>query len=140
MKTPKKKLTTSIFALVKKLDNFSYELSVVDRVWNILFPVKEKQWHHLHINKYKQVFYITHVNGDGGSIEVEQKKDVQILNSTGAKSSSIENHDQLTAIWAILIESAHKWLKAVTKDWIKTNKRIQVEYPLHQRYGIAPMF
>ncbi len=31
-----------------------------------------------------------------------------------------------------------KWLKAITKDWIKTNKQIQVEYPLHQRYGTAP--
>ena len=111
---------------------------MVDRVWDILFPVKEKQWHHLHVNKYKQTFYITHINGDGGTIEVELKKDVQILDSIGTRSSSIENHGQLTVIWATLIKSAHKWLKTATKDWIKTNKRIQVEYPLHQRYGIAP--
>jgi len=35
-------------------------------------------------------------------------------------SYSIENQGQLTALWATLIESTHKWLKAVTKDWIKT--------------------
>jgi len=40
--------------------------------------------------------------------------------------------------WEPLIESARKWLKAVWKDWIKANKRIQVDYPLRHRYGIAP--
>ena len=37
-----------------------------------------------------------------------------------------------------LIESARKWLKVARKNWIKANKRIQVEYPLHHRYGVAP--
>jgi hypothetical protein len=130
-------LTTSIFDLVKELDEFSYELSVLDRVWNVLFPDQEK-WHHLHVNKYKHTFYITHVSGDGDGLEVEPKKGVHAMDSLGASSYSLENHGQLAAVWQQLIASALKWLKVARKDWIKANKRIQVEYPLHYRYGVAP--
>lgn len=64
-------LTPSIFALVKELSDFSYELSFLDPVWNILFPDKGEKWHHLHVNKYKHTFYVTHVDGGGGSLEVK---------------------------------------------------------------------
>ena len=131
-------LTASIFALVKELDDFYYELSALDRVWNILFPDKEKKWYHLHVNKYKDTFYIAHVDGDGGSIEVEQKKGVRAIDSMGAPSYPVETHGQLATVWETLIESACKWLKVTRKDWIKANKRIQVEYPLRYRYGVAP--
>ena len=30
------------------------------------FPDGRGKWHHLHINKYRDTFYNTHVNGDGG--------------------------------------------------------------------------
>jgi len=83
------KLTASIFAFVRELGDFSYELSSLDRVWNILFPDKGEKWHHLHVNKYKHTFYITHVDGDGGSLEVERKKGVRTMNSMGAPSHSV---------------------------------------------------
>ncbi len=38
-------LTASTFALVEELSDFSYELSVLDRVWNILFPDEGGKWH-----------------------------------------------------------------------------------------------
>ena len=131
-------LTASTFALVKELGDFSYELSALDRVWNILFPDKGKKWNHLHVNKYKHTFYITHVDGGGGSLEVEPKKCVRAMDFMGASSYSVENHGQLATVWEPLIESARKWLKAARKDWIKANKRIQVDYPLRHRYGVAP--
>ena len=130
-------LTASIFALVKELGDFSYELSALDRVWNILFPDKGEKWHHLHVNKYKHTFYITDVDGGGGSLEVEQKMGVRAMDSMGSPSYSVENHGQLATVWETLIESARKWLKVARKDWIKANKRIQVEYPLRHRYGVA---
>ena len=131
-------LTAAIFALVKELGDFSYELSVLDRVWNNLFPDNGENWHHLHVNKYRQTFYITHVNGEGGGLEVEPKKGVRAMDAMGAASYWVDNHDQLATAWEPLITSAHKWLKVVRKDWIKVNKRIQVEYPLRHRYGVAP--
>jgi hypothetical protein len=131
-------LTASTFALLNELGDFSYELSALDRVWNILFPDKGKKWNHLHVNKYKHTFYITHVDGEGGSLEVEPKKCVRAMDFMGASSYSVENHGQLATVWEPLIESARKWLKAARKDWIKANKRIQVDYPLRHRYGVAP--
>ncbi len=105
-------LAAATFAFVRELSDFSYGLSFVDRVWNILFPDKEGKWHHLHINKYKHTFYITHVTGDGGSLEVEPKKDVRALSSMGTSSYSLEDASQLTAVWEPLIESARKRLLA----------------------------
>ena len=131
-------LAASTFALVKELSDFSYELSSLDRVWNILFPDKGGKWNHLHVNKYKHIFYITHVDSSGGSLEVEPKKGVCAMDSMGASSYSVENHGQLATVWEPLTASALKWLKVTRKDWIKANKRIQVEYPLRHRYGVAP--
>ncbi len=130
-------LTASTFDLVKELGDFSYELSALDRVWNILFPGKGKNWNHLHVNKYKRTFYITHVDG-GGGLEVEPKKGIRAMDSMGASSYSVDKHGQLATVWEPLIASARKWLKVARKDWIKANKRIQVEYPLRYRYGVAP--
>ncbi len=108
--------TASIFAFVKELDDFSCELSCLDRVWNVLFPDKGGKWHHLHVNKYKHTFYITHVTGDGG-LEVEPKKGVQPMDSLGVSSCRVENHDQPTTAWEPLIKSARKWLNVVRKEW-----------------------
>jgi hypothetical protein len=131
------KLTTSTFAFVEELSEFSYELSVLDHVWNIFFPVKGDKWHYLHVTKYKNTFYITHVDG-GGSLEVEKKKGVRIMDVMGASSYSFEDHGQSTTTWETLIASARDWLKVARKDWIKANKQIQAEYPLHHRYGVVP--
>lgn len=131
-------LIVSTFAFVKELGDFSYELSALDRVWDILFPDKGKKWHHLHVNKCKHTFYITHIDGGGGGLEVEAKKGVRPIESLGASSYWDENHGQLAMAWEPLITSACRWLKIVKKDWIRANKQIQVEYPLPYRYGIVP--
>jgi hypothetical protein len=128
-------LSASVFAFVKELRNFSYELSALDHVWSILFPEKAGKWDHLQINKYKHTFYFMHVNGDGGSLEVEPKKSVRAMDSTGASSYAIENLGQVETVWESLIAYARTWLKVVRKDWIKANKRIQVDYPLRYRQG-----
>lgn len=130
-------LTSLTFAFVKELGDFAYELSVTDRVWNILFPDHGKKWNHLHVNKYKHTFYISHVDG-GGSIEVESGKFVRAMASMGDFSNCGKNHNHLAAVWEPLITSARKWLKVAGKDWIKANKQIQTEYPLRHRYGIVP--
>ena len=130
-------LTSLTSTLVKELGDFAYELSVTDRVWNILFPCHGKIWNHLHVNKYKHTFYISHVDG-GGSIEIEPKKCFRAIASMGDFSNCGENTDHLAAVWEPLITSARKWLKVVRKDWIKANKRVQSEYPLRHRYGIVP--
>jgi hypothetical protein len=131
-------LIASIFDFVNELNEFSYELSGLDRVWNVLFPHQGKKWHHLNVTKYKHTFYITHVSGNGGSLEVEPKMGVHAMEHLRTSSYSVENDGQLAVVWEPLIVSARKWLKVVRRDWIKANKRIQIEYPLRYRYGVAP--
>ena len=61
------------------------------------------------------------------------------MDPMGASSADgAENHGQWVKTWGSLIAFARKWLKVARKDWIKANKRINVEYPIHYRYGIAP--
>jgi hypothetical protein len=131
-------LSASIFDFLQHLGDFAYELSGLDPNWKILFPDQGSKWHHLLVNKYENTFYLTHVNGGSGTLEFEPKKGWSTMESFGASSIRVEDHDQLVAEWESLVFSAQKWLKIVSRDWIRANKRIQVEYPLHFRYGIAP--
>ena len=130
--------TASIFDFINELNEFLYELSGLDRIWNVLFPHQGKEWHHLTVTRYKQTFYITHISGNGGSLEVEPKKGINVMEQLRTSSYAVENHDRMAAEWAPMIVSARKWLKLVRRDWINANKRIQFEYPLRYRYGIAP--
>ena len=131
--------TAITYAFVKELTDFSYELSCLDRIWSILFPDQKDRWNYLHVTKYKHTFYISHVEGDSGGLEVEPKKGVRAMDLMGASSPHrTESLDRLAVLWEPLITTARQWLKAVRKDWIKANKRVQAEYPLRYRYGIVP--
>ena len=112
-------LTASTYNLLKELDKFSYTLSVTDRVWNIIFPGEANRWDHLRVSKYRDTFYITHINGDGGSLEVESDEGARALTAMGAPSYPVLNRSQSVAVWGPLISSACSWLKVVEKDWIK---------------------
>jgi hypothetical protein len=131
-------LNASIKVFVRELNAFSYALSSLDHVWNVLFPVKGGKWHHLNVNLYKKSYYISHVTGDGGCILLEPGKKVAIDDFAGAASRPMESWDPKAALWETLIQSANKWLSSTRRDWIKANKRIQAEYPLQYRYGVAP--
>ena len=127
----------SAFDFVQKLGDFSYELSSLDHVWDVLFPDQVKKWHHLHVNKYKHAFYITHV-GSGGGLEVEPQKGLRPMDSPNTSLGCDENPDQSAMVWEPLLISACRWLEMVRKDWVKANRQIQAEYPLHYRYGVVP--
>jgi hypothetical protein len=110
----------------------------LDHVWNILFPDQREKWNHLHINKYKDTFFLTHVDGEGGGLEVEPYKGLRVMAPMGASSPySLENDYQLARVWEPLITSVRQWLKVVRKDWIKANKRVQDQYPLGHRFGVV---
>ena len=131
-------LTDSIFNFVHELHEFCYELSIMDRVWHVLFPQQGKKWHHLSVTRYQQTFYITHISGNCGALEVEPQKGIRTMARAGAASNYIEDQGKIAEAWHPLITSARKWLKVVHKDWIKANRQIQMEYPLRYRYGVVP--
>jgi len=46
--------------------------------------------------------------------------------------------DYLEETWAELMVAARRWLRTTKRDWVKSNKRVQMEYPLDYRCGIVP--
>ncbi|MCP4753348.1 MAG: hypothetical protein GY866_20855 [Proteobacteria bacterium] len=131
------KFEDTLYAFLKELQRFDYGLSSIDHVWNLIFPDGQDKWHHVHVNKYRQVFYISHIDGNSCGLEATPKKSVQVMDSFGFSSYDDGRHDP-ASVWEPLIASARKWMKTVAKDWIKANKRLQASYPLNRRFGIVP--
>lgn len=135
-------LQNTIDAFLQELAYFDYGLSSIDHIWNVLFPYAKNKWTHIHINKYEQVYFVSQFNErntDDTGLEVEPGKCVKPLTAMGTSSSwNVEDDTPLAARWNPLISAAHKWLGTVRRDWIKANKKVQLEYPLNRRYGIVP--
>jgi len=131
-------LAVATYNFLNELSHFSYTLSSLDRVWDILFSDEANRWHHLRVNTYKDTFFVTHISGGGGCLEVEPDVYVRVLQNSGISSYSDQNRSQADLVWEPLIRSACSSLKVVRKEWIKANKQIQNEYPLRYRYGTAP--
>ena len=131
-------LERSAQAFVRDLGHFAYDLSVLDHVWNVLFPDQRGTWHRLHVNKYKQVFFVTDADGRCGSLEIVPGKSVRTTDEMGSTSSPLKALHTLQArAWEALLAAACKWLIVVQKDWVTANRRTQIEYPLQHRYGIV---
>ena len=131
------KIDIQVGEFIKELGSFAYEMSSLDRVWNLLFPDPKGCWHHLHVINYKQTFYITDVDGEGGGLEFEPGKVVRVSDYPGIGRYGRESPEGLNAVWDALITWAHRWLGTVQRDWIKANKRVLAEYPLSRRYGLV---
>jgi len=125
---PLKKQT---YKFLKELQQFDYRLSPLDPYWEVLFPTPNKKWHRLYISSYQGTFFISHANGENGSLKVVPEKSLEIKESYGFEGED----EDLQAAWLSLIKAANKWLKKVKKDWVATNLRTQKEYPIKYRFG-----
>jgi hypothetical protein len=133
------KLESAASTFVRELNDFFYGLSVLDHVWNVRFPGRQGKWHHLHVNKYRETFYITDIAGECECLEVEPGKFVRAADPMGSRSREwAEGTDLLSETWERLIADARRWLCVVRRDWIRANRRVQTGYPLRFRYGIVP--
>ncbi len=130
------KQTTPIYAFLKNLSRFEYRLSVLDHVWDIYFPDRQKCWSHLQVVKYRETFYLAHIDGETPGLEVVPEKSVTLLSDFGRPVYVDE--ETATEQWSILLKNAEVWLKKVEKDWIRANKQVEDDYPLARRYGIVP--
>ena len=72
-----KSLEQQTYQFLKALGKFDYALSSLDRVWKVLFKGPGQQWNYLYISKYHKTYFINHVNGESGTLEVEPVMDVQ---------------------------------------------------------------
>lgn len=76
------------------------------------------------------------MNGRLCSLKVKPNKSVEAVE--GFSSSFDDGRDDLEKSWGGMIESALKWIKFTKKDWVVTNKKVRLEYPLEYRQGIIP--
>ncbi|MGA2261231.1 MAG: hypothetical protein ABSH28_07340 [Acidobacteriota bacterium] len=130
------KFDNALVAFLKELGRFEYHLSGSDFVWNLLFPDGVGRWNHVAVIKYRQTFYINHIDGKSVGLEVVPGKCVQAMASFGF-SHSEEGRGDLPRVWGPLVASARAWLRMVKKDWIRAGRRVQ-QYPLNRRFGIVP--
>ncbi len=71
------KFEDNVFTFLKELSDFTYDLDYLDHKWNIIFQELNGAWNHLHVTKYKGTFYIIHIDGGLGSLEVMPEKSVK---------------------------------------------------------------
>ncbi len=131
-----KKFEENVYALVSELRQFEYKIESIDQMWDVIFPHKKGRqdvYHYIRMTKYKDTFYIGHIDGELCSLEVRVNTSVEAASSF---SDSHRSGDPAKE-WDALISSARKWLKVVSKDWIKANKQVWLSYPLNRRYGIV---
>ena len=129
-------LEENTFQFIKELNKFYYKLSGTDHIWNVLFKNHEEKWNYIIISKLFDTYYIRHVNGDCGTLEVELEKSIKVMDyGSFSNSRSFYADEPIGEMWTHIIVSARKWLRFVGKNWIKANKQIQEEYPLNYRYG-----
>ncbi len=122
---------------LKEIQEFDYSLSGRDHLWKVLFKGNDEKWHYVHIVKYQDIFFISQIDGEIGTLEVNLSGSVKIVDSGFQSRSKPIDEDDMEA-WKHLISSARKWLMVVKKDWIKASRQVQKEYPLNYRHGIVP--
>lgn len=125
-----------IDALITKLTQFEYQISGFDPVWDVIFPNKKNHYHHIRITRYRETFYLHHIDGNLCSLQIEKNKGFQAMESFGHDLYD-GRHDPAKA-WKNLMISACDWLDFVKKDWIKAAKKVYESYPLNRRYGVVP--
>ncbi len=131
-----KNFEENVYGFIAELRLFEYRIESIDLIWDVIFPHKAGRntvYYYIRVTKYKETFYIAHLDGDNCSMEVHLSKSVQAMPDFG--SSRIEGDPPRE--WDRLISSARNWLKIVKKDWMKANKQVWLEYPLKRRYGIV---
>lgn len=126
---------TLVYQFLEKLEGFQYRLSGYDHLWDILFPLGEERAHRVHIIKYRETWYLTHIDGKSSQIEISSQGRIEpseysnFFGGTGYREIDTEQS------WRPLFEGMDRWTNRVKKDWIKAAQEIQELYPLKRRTG-----
>ena len=126
----------NVYSLIEELQQFDYRIESIDLIWDIIFPHivgKRTIYYHIRVTKYRDTFYVAHMDGDFCSLEIKVNKSVEEAESFGFSRHGVD----FAKKWNEPISSARNWLKIVKKDWIKANKQVWLSYPLNRRYGIV---
>ncbi len=92
---------TNIYAFADEIRGFDYSLAYRDHLWNIIFPDNLGKWQHLCIAQYERTFYINHIDGRTGGLEVQPGKSVKPTAQFGISSSPL-HHEVEAQLWETL--------------------------------------
>lgn len=127
----------TVYTFLRELAHFDHDVSGIDLIWDLIFPDKESQWYKVRIIKYKEIFYINHIDGNSCGLEIVFEEYVKPMEAFGL-SNREEGYYDPASVWEPLVKTMSNWLKKVEKDWIKANKQVQELYPLTRRFGVVP--
>lgn len=69
----------NVFCFIEELQQFDYRIDSIDLIWEVIFPHstgKRTTYYYIGVTKYKDTFYITHVDGRLCTLEVKINKSV----------------------------------------------------------------
>ena len=121
-----------------ELKKFQYRYDG-DLIWKFIFFYKKNKWHQIHVQQYKETFYIALVDADAPSIEIGPDQKVKACEENQSPSyHSRANPEEIKRHWQPLIMASLDWLKQVELNWNKANALAIENYPLNRRKGYVP--
>jgi hypothetical protein len=99
----------------------------------VIFPLSSKTWADLRVSFYNGVYYISEAI-KGFSIEMDATPNAEIRKP----KFSVGYYDTDTGFWVRLLQKATEWLKEVEQNYLITNRKVMLEYPLKYRKGVIP--
>jgi hypothetical protein len=123
-----------IYLFLNALNLFQYKYDFGNRLWKIVFPHKKSYWHKITVQQYRETYYISLVDKKVCMLEVILGKSV-VANTPYPSGFGYLGEANLDKTWGTYIESAHRWLRNVQRDWIKANALMVASYPFNCRTG-----
>jgi len=115
-------LEEKTYHFIKELNKFDYEIEGADFFRKVIFKDLKEKWKYIHITKYQDTYYIYHINGELGTLEVETRKSVKIIHPDPfSQSRPFYPDEPLIKKWADMITFAGKWLKLLFCEALPTS-------------------
>lgn len=133
----KRQFQESVHRLLDEMDGFQYDAVGLDRVWDLIFPDSNGQWHRVRVTRYRETHFLFHLDGDNPGLEARPGEEVKPMESFGSPAGREVDRDPDDA-WEPLLEAMRKRLQRVKRDWIKANREAMDGYPLDRRQGVLP--
>jgi hypothetical protein len=135
MKQKTRDFPSLVSHVLQGAEDFRYQLSGYDKLWDIIFPHPEGSPQRVRILQYRETRYIFHVDGESCHLEVSPDGTISPSDSLAFSGRSWLQMEDVEAQWRPLFEGMKKWLGRVRKEWIKAAREMQDLYPLSRRFG-----
>lgn len=103
------KFEKTVFTFLTEIHKFDHGMSCLDLVWDIIFPDSKGRWFKVGVTKYRETYYISHIDGDTCGIEAVLNESVKEMDQMGM-STLERGRGGLESVWAPIIRAAMNWI------------------------------